>query len=108
MSLHKAKTQIDHAFTRSDLKGLSFENAFAGANSFMRRRYTKDLTGVELAVTGVPFDQAEPHTFRMFGSDLSLLLQYCSAICLKHALSIVPPDSTYSRVDGSEAAANLL
>ncbi len=58
MSLHKAKTQIDHAFTRSDLKGLSFENAFAGANSFMRRRYTKDLTGVELAVTGVPFDQA--------------------------------------------------
>ena len=46
MSLHKSKTQIDHAFTRSDLKGLNFENAFAGANSFMRRKYTKDLTGV--------------------------------------------------------------
>lgn len=58
MALHKAKTQIDHAFTRSDLKGLSFENAFAGANSFMRRKYTKDLSGVELAVSGVPFDQA--------------------------------------------------
>ena len=58
MSLYKAKTQIDHAFTRSNLKGLNFENAFAGANSFMRRKYTKDLTDVELAVTGVPFDQA--------------------------------------------------
>tara|TARA_B100001173_G_scaffold248212_1_gene218711 strand:+ start:31 stop:1002 length:972 start_codon:yes stop_codon:yes gene_type:complete len=58
MTLHKAKTQIDHAFTRNDLKGLSFENAFAGANSFMRRKYTKELKGVELAVTGVPFDQA--------------------------------------------------
>ena len=58
MTLHKAKTQIDHAFTRSELKGLSFENAFAGANSFMRRKYTKELDGVELAVTGIPFDQA--------------------------------------------------
>ncbi len=58
MTLHKAKTQIDNAFTKSDLKGLSFENAFAGANSFMRRKYTKELKGVELAVTGVPFDQA--------------------------------------------------
>ena len=58
MTFHKAKTQIDHAFTRSELKGLSFENAFAGANSFMRRKYTKELDGVELAVTGIPFDQA--------------------------------------------------
>ena len=47
MSLYKAKTQIDHAFTRSNLKGLNFENAFAGANSFTRRKYTKDLTDVE-------------------------------------------------------------
>src|SRR6056297_4098427 len=58
MALEDAKTQIDHAFTRPDLKGLSFENAFAGAPSFLRRRYTKDLTGVDLAVTGIPFDQA--------------------------------------------------
>ena len=58
MALEDAKTQIDAAFTRDDLKGLSFENAFAGATSFLRRKYTKDLTGVDLAVTGVPFDQA--------------------------------------------------
>ncbi|MBV2361357.1 agmatinase [Thalassococcus sp. CAU 1522] len=58
MALEDAKTQIDHAFTRDDLKGPSFENVFAGAASFLRRRYTKDLTGVDIAVTGLPFDQA--------------------------------------------------
>ncbi|MWB77235.1 agmatinase [Pseudooceanicola sp. 216_PA32_1] len=58
MALEDAKTQVDQAFTRDGLKGLSFENAFGGATSFLRRRYTKDLTGVDLAVTGVPFDQA--------------------------------------------------
>ncbi|MHA6346685.1 agmatinase [Roseivivax sp. CAU 1761] len=58
MALEDAKTQIDHAFTREDLRGLSFENVFAGAPSFLRRRYTKDLAGVDVAVSGVCFDQA--------------------------------------------------
>jgi agmatinase len=61
MALEDAKTQIDMAFTRQDPRGLSFENAFSGATSFLRRRYSKDLTGVDLAVTGVPFDQAVTH-----------------------------------------------
>jgi len=58
MALEDAQKQVDQAFTREDLKGLSFENAFGGAPSFLRRRYTKDLTGVDVAITGVPFDQA--------------------------------------------------
>ncbi|MEP3440016.1 MAG: agmatinase [Sulfitobacter sp.] len=58
MGLEDAKTQVDQAFTRDDLKGASFENAFGGATSFLRRKYTKDLTGVDIAITGVPFDQA--------------------------------------------------
>ena len=58
MALEDAKSQIDHAFTREDLKGQSFENVFAGATSFLRRKYTKDLRGVDIAVTGVTFDQA--------------------------------------------------
>ncbi|WP_299928238.1 agmatinase [uncultured Pelagimonas sp.] len=58
MSLEDAKTQIDHAFTRKDFKGPSFENVFAGAASFLRRKYSKDLSGVDIAVTGLPFDQA--------------------------------------------------
>ena len=58
MALEDAKTKVDEAFTREDLRGCSFENTFGGATSFLRRRYTKDLTGVDIAVTGVPFDQA--------------------------------------------------
>lgn len=58
MALEDAKQQIDMAFTRDDLKGPSFELTFGGATSFLRRKYTKDLTGVDIAVTGIPFDQA--------------------------------------------------
>lgn len=61
MALEDAKNEVDGAFTRADLRGPSFENAFGGAASFLRRRYTKDLRGVDLAVTGVPFDQAVTH-----------------------------------------------
>jgi agmatinase len=58
MALEDASKEIDHAFTRQDLKGPSFELTFGGATSFLRRKYTKDLRGVDIAVTGVPFDQA--------------------------------------------------
>ncbi|WP_050602231.1 agmatinase [Ruegeria sp. 6PALISEP08] len=58
MALEDAKNQVDEAFTNPDLKGLSYENTFGGATSFLRRLYTKDLSGVDIAVTGVPFDQA--------------------------------------------------
>ncbi len=58
MSLEDAKKQVDLAFTRPERRGLAYENAFGGATSFMRREYTKDLTGVDVAITGVPFDQA--------------------------------------------------
>ncbi|NNF72809.1 MAG: agmatinase [Rhodobacteraceae bacterium] len=58
MALTDAGKEVDGAFTRDDARGLSFENAFGGALSFMRRKYTKDLTGIDLAITGVPFDQA--------------------------------------------------
>ncbi len=58
MALEDAKSQVDAAFTRESLKGHTFENTFSGATSFLRRRYTKDLAGVDIAVTGIPFDQA--------------------------------------------------
>ena len=61
MALEDAKSDVDTAFTRKGLRGYAFENAFGGATSFLRRSYTKDLTGVDLAVTGVPFDQAVTH-----------------------------------------------
>ncbi|MEL6700726.1 MAG: agmatinase [Pseudomonadota bacterium] len=58
MALSDAANDADNAITRQGYRGQSFENAFGGVLSFMRRTYTKDLTGVDLAVTGVPFDQA--------------------------------------------------
>ncbi len=58
MALEDSKNYVDEAFTRKSDKGVSFENTFGGACSFLRRRYSKDLTGVDVAVTGIPFDQA--------------------------------------------------
>lgn len=58
MALEDAKTQVDMAFTRDDLRGMAFENTFGGAVSFLRRRYSKDLSEADLAILGVPFDQA--------------------------------------------------
>ena len=61
MALEDAKSQVDLAFTRAERRGLAFENAFSGATSFMRREYSKDVSGADLVVTGVPFDQAVTH-----------------------------------------------
>jgi len=49
----------DNAFTGSDLRGtVEHSPAYGGALSFMRRKYTRDLEGVDVAVTGVPLDLA--------------------------------------------------
>lgn len=48
----------DHAITREDLYGTTAEPTYAGVTSFMRRKYTRDLEGVDVAVMGVPFDTA--------------------------------------------------
>ena len=58
MTLDGAKHEVDNAFTRTDFRGLSFENTFGGALSFLRRKYTKDLSDIDICVTGVPFDQS--------------------------------------------------
>jgi agmatinase len=49
----------DNAFTGTDLHGsVEGSPSYAGALSFMRRKYTRDLTGVDVAVTGIPLDLA--------------------------------------------------
>ena len=58
MALKDAAFDVDNAITRDGHRGMSYENAFGGILSFMRRSYTKNLTGVDLAITGIPFDQA--------------------------------------------------
>lgn len=48
----------DYAITREDLLGTTPEPTFAGVTSFMRRKYTRELEGVDVAVTGIPLDTA--------------------------------------------------
>jgi agmatinase len=49
---------IDRAFSARSPYGTGFEPTYGGALSFMRRRYTKELAGVDVAVCGVPSDLA--------------------------------------------------
>ncbi|MEM1412140.1 MAG: agmatinase [Pseudomonadota bacterium] len=49
----------DNAFTGEGHRGLvEHAPSFAGAQSFLRRRFTRDLEGVDVAVIGVPLDTA--------------------------------------------------
>ena len=52
------KKTTDHGLFRQDLRGTTPEPTYGGALSFMRRKYTNDMTGVDVAVTGVPLDTA--------------------------------------------------
>lgn len=44
----------DAAFMRKGLHGSTLEPSYSGALRFLRCKYTKDLTGVDVAITGVP------------------------------------------------------
>ncbi len=48
----------DQAFDYDDLYGTETEMPFSGARSFMRRRLTRNLAGVDYAVMGVPSDMS--------------------------------------------------
>ena len=52
------KKITDHAIVREDLYGTTPEPTYGGALSFMRRKFTKDMSGVDVAVTGIPLDTA--------------------------------------------------
>lgn len=52
----------DGAIRRKGPYGSSVENTYSGVLSFLRRQYTRDLTGVDVVVSGVPLDLST--TFR--------------------------------------------
>ncbi len=49
---------IDHAFTARSLTGAASDPTYAGALSFMRRKFSKKLKGADAVVWGIPFDAA--------------------------------------------------
>jgi agmatinase len=60
--MSEAPRPVDHAIHRTDPRGYEPESTFGGVLSFMRRRYTRELAGVDVAVSGIPLDLAT--TFR--------------------------------------------
>lgn len=48
----------DQAFRAESLRGRQPEMTFGGALSFLRRRYTRDIAGADVVVSGLPFDSA--------------------------------------------------
>ncbi len=52
----------DRAFRAGELRGRLPEMTYGGALSFLRRRYSRDLDGAEVVVSGVPYDASV--TFR--------------------------------------------
>lgn len=55
-SVHPSTTDL--ALTRPTPYGTQAEPTYSGITSFLRRRYSKDLSGVDVAVIGAPFDLA--------------------------------------------------
>jgi len=60
--MNEPRPQADLALQRTELRGYVHEAAYAGVLSFMRRRYTRQLAGADVVVTGIPLDIAT--TFR--------------------------------------------
>jgi agmatinase len=48
----------DQAFRADSLHGRQEEMTWGGALSFLRRRYTRDIAGADVVVSGIPFDAA--------------------------------------------------
>jgi agmatinase len=51
-------SSIDNAFTARSTLGRASDPTYAGALSFMRRKYSKVVKGAEAVVWGIPFDAA--------------------------------------------------
>ncbi|WP_028034622.1 agmatinase [Chelativorans sp. J32] len=49
---------IDHAFTARQITGAASDPTYAGALSFMRRKFTKNVKRADAVVWGIPFDAA--------------------------------------------------
>ena len=50
----------DFAITADSLYGTRSEEMFQGITSFIRRKYTRDLTGVDVAIMGIPLTPRPP------------------------------------------------
>jgi len=88
----------DQAFTKKSLYGRDGEMTYSGALSFLRRKYTKELEGADIAVSGIPFDAATsfrpgarfgPKAIREASVQLAELLAYPDGIDPFKTLAVI-------------------
>jgi agmatinase len=80
------KPNIDTAITRKSAKGQIGEVSYFGVTSFARCKYTKDLTDVDVAITGIPFDASVTHRN---GSRLGPRLVLISSLMFNKSIWII-------------------
>ena len=51
-----AGRRTDHAITATGLTGAAEDSTYAGVNSFMRRKLTKEVDDADVIVWGIPLD----------------------------------------------------
>jgi len=92
------KALTDQAFRKKSLYGRNPEMTYSGALSFMRRKYTRALAGVDIAVSGIPFDAATsyrpgarfgPAAVRAASTQLSELLAFPTGIDPFEKLAVI-------------------
>jgi len=91
-------TTTDQAFKKEGIYGREGEMTYSGALSFLRRKYTKNLQGVDIAVSGIPFDAATsyrpgarfgPKAIREASVQLAELLAFPDGIEPFKALAVI-------------------
>ncbi len=94
----------DQAFRARDNRAHWPEMTYGGAVSFLRRRYTRDLAGVDVAVWGVPYDASVtyrpgcrlgPRAIRAASVQLAELKAFPFGFDLFEALSVVDYGDAY-------------
>ena len=92
------KKQSDFAINRDSLYGITNEPTYAGVTSFMRRKYTQDLDGVDLVVSGVPLDTATtnrpgtrfgPRAIRAASANISWMRPYDTEVDPFEKLAVI-------------------
>ncbi|MCZ4282789.1 agmatinase [Kiloniella laminariae] len=87
----------DNAFTANSLYGTDVEPMYSGATSFMRRKYTRDLTEADVAISGIPYDCAVtgrsgtrlgPQAVRRASSNLSWAPHFPSGLDVFEVLAV--------------------
>ncbi len=110
MPVSDTEVEGDQSFRINDIRDRGLDNTYSGALSFLRRKYTRDLTGADVAIVGIPFDLATtyrpgarlgPRAVRAGSVQLAELKPFPSGVDLFKELGIIDWGDIY--FDGGHA-----